>query len=466
MTEAPQDGEDLHPPEPEKPAAPKEEPTDWRVVAIIGIAVLLLLAAYVNRRFYGNKTPGPPAVEEAATPQAPPQAPAGPRLSPKQRYEMLRTNCRNDLFGTLFSLDGGPLILARPPLLAPSENALQPPAHEPGLLFDLRERLEGIEPTSFQRRGFFNKPGMAYLDSFPPLGLSDSLKLVIWPAEQVSLNIIGDNHVVIGVVAGGEARAYPLRLANYHEVVNDTLGGRPIAVAWSALALAAEAFDRAGPDGGVREFGSAGLLYQSAIVLYDVKTLSLWSPTRRLCLAGASTGADLSPLPAVVTTWKEWKRLHPETTALTGTDPVLNINYDTNPATPPDYYNPRAPILHPVDGMDVETTPMPLKTRVYGVTGPDGRVKAYAMWLLEEAEGPISDEIGGVKAVLEYNAEANILSARTEADEPLLVETMFWMAWFGAHPDTEVWQEQRLIDEMYPPAQPAAGPEADTGPAS
>jgi hypothetical protein len=463
--ETPRDDADSSSPQPESTPPPpqQEETTDWRVVVIIGVAALLLLAAFVNRKFYGKKAPeGPTAAEPPAAREPQQRPPTGPTLSPAEQYRRLLAKYRAELLGTLFVVEGKQMLLARPPLVATSdENAPGDVQYKPGILFDVSNRVEGVAPTDFQRRGFFNMPGLAFMESFPSLRLDDSVKLVVKPAVEVSLDVVADNHVVIGVVAGEESRAYPLRLVNHHEVINDTLGGKPIVVCWSALALSGEAFDRTAAEGSDRVFGSAGLMHQGVIVMYDEKTRSLWSPSRRQCLAGESAGAVLSPLPAYLTTWKEWRRLHPETTALVGTDPVLNINYDSNPAVPPNYYGPSPAVLHPVAGLDIATTPMPLKARVFGIALPDGRARAYAMVLLEELKEPTSDTFGEMRVLLDYDSEANVLRATTGDGAALPVETMFWIAWQGAHPDTEIWQEERVREMMNPKA-PSAGPTVDT----
>jgi len=459
MTETPPNGVEDNPPQPESapPTPPQDEATDWRVVVIIGVAALLLLAAFINRRYYGKKPLEGPATEKppvAGEPQ--PRQPTGSVLSPSQQYQKLLAEYRAELLGTLFIVEGKPMLLARPPLVAPLDEAtVGQVAHEPGVLYDVSKRVEGVEPTDFQRRGFFDMPGMAYMDSFPPLGVDDSVKLIVKPAAEVSLDVVADNHVVVGVAVGGESRAYPMRLLNHHEVVNDVLGGKPIVVAWSALALSGAAFDRTAADGSVRTFGSAGLMHQGVIVMYDAQTRSLWSPSRHQCLAGELAGAALSPITTCLTTWKEWRRLHPETTALAGTDPVLNIKYDSNPAAPPNYYGANPAVLHPVAGMDISATPMPLKARVFGIALPDGRAKAYPMRLLEELKERTPDTIGDVAVLLDYDAEANVLMAKTEDGADLPVETMFWMVWSSAHPDTEVWQEARMREMMAPKASPA-----------
>lgn len=127
---------------------------------------------------------------------------------------------------------------------------------------------------------------------------------------------------VLGVVVNGEARAYPLAMLNAHEVVNDTLGGVPIAVTFSPLADSAMVFDRR-LGGRERLFRVSGLLLNSNLVMYDVATApdepSLWSQLGRRAIAGpaAAEGLVLEPLPHVnLASWSAWLAAHPDTTVI------------------------------------------------------------------------------------------------------------------------------------------------------
>src|SRR5687768_14424070 len=73
---------------------------------------------------------------------------------------------------------------------------------------------------------------------------------------------------VIGVEIGGDARAYPLRILTWHEIVNDVVGAVPVAVTYCPLCNAAIVFRRE-LDGTVLEFGTTGRLRNSDLVMYD-----------------------------------------------------------------------------------------------------------------------------------------------------------------------------------------------------
>lgn len=130
---------------------------------------------------------------------------------------------------------------------------------------------------------------------------------------------------VVGVVVAGEARAYPIPLLEAHEIVNDELGGVPIAVSFSPLADLAVVFDRR-LGGSTREFGLSGLMLDSAHLLYDravdpaeAEASSLWSPLRLRAVAGADSGESLTLVPLVsIARWSDWLAEHPETTVAVG----------------------------------------------------------------------------------------------------------------------------------------------------
>jgi hypothetical protein len=129
---------------------------------------------------------------------------------------------------------------------------------------------------------------------------------------------------VIGVVVGGESRAYPLPLLEAHEIVNDTLAGVPIAICYSPLADAVVVLDRrAGGD--ALTFGLSGLLFSATHLLYDREAVaageppSLFSPLLGSVVAGPLAGASLRRIPGVsVARWDAWLEAHPDTTVARG----------------------------------------------------------------------------------------------------------------------------------------------------
>lgn len=170
-----------------------------------------------------------------------------------------------------------------------------------------------------------------------------------------------DDDPVIGVDVDGVARAYPERVLAYHEVINDTLGGRRITVAYSPLAgYAAAFFDERGG------FGSEGALYEGFSLVYDHATGSAWLPVRGECVQGAARGARLVPARHVRASFKAWKELRP---AATVSWPVVRekdrerYRYDLDPFAW--YERDDAHLVGPLGYFDLR---MPKKRRVLGVS--------------------------------------------------------------------------------------------------
>ena len=101
---------------------------------------------------------------------------------------------------------------------------------------------------------------------------------------------------VISVAVGGEAKAYPLRIMIWHEIVNDTVGGVPIAVTWCPLCNSSVVFDRR-LGGRTLSFGTTGKLRNSDLVMYDRETESWWQQFGGECIVGALLGAKLKLVP-------------------------------------------------------------------------------------------------------------------------------------------------------------------------
>ena len=120
---------------------------------------------------------------------------------------------------------------------------------------------------------------------------------------------------VLGLVRNGEARAYPLRILNYHEIVNHQISGESLLVTFCPLCGTGVAFS-AVVDGSPSDFGVSGLLYNSDLLLYDRQTESLWSQITGKAIAGPMVGSRLQRLALTQTSWANWRARHPETLVL------------------------------------------------------------------------------------------------------------------------------------------------------
>lgn len=116
---------------------------------------------------------------------------------------------------------------------------------------------------------------------------------------------------VVGLIIDGDARAYPLRFLTRHEIVNDTVGGIPVAVTYCPLCNAAIVFDRR-IDGEAVEFGTTGNLRNSDLVMYDRRTESWWQQFTGTAIVGELTGTELTFVPARLESYENFQARAPE----------------------------------------------------------------------------------------------------------------------------------------------------------
>lgn len=167
---------------------------------------------------------------------------------------------------------------------------------------------------------------------------------------------------VIALRVQGDARAYPLQILTYHEIVNDTVGGVPVAVTFCPLCNASIVFDRR-VGGRVLDFGTTGRLRKSDLVMYDRQTESWWQQFTGVGIVGTYAGTKLATLPAEVVSFDEFRNAYPAGRVLsraTGYSRPYGRNpyrgYDRigqNPFLFSDPVDPRLPAMERVLGASV-----------------------------------------------------------------------------------------------------------------
>jgi hypothetical protein len=131
-------------------------------------------------------------------------------------------------------------------------------------------------------------------------------------------NYLLPDEPVFGISINGDARAYPLRILDWHEMANDVVGGVPVSLAYCTLCGAAIAYDGRANNGQIYTFGSSGFLFRSNKLMYDRQTQTLWNQLTGEPVLGVLVGQDvkLELLPVVLTSWEAWKQQHPDTMVL------------------------------------------------------------------------------------------------------------------------------------------------------
>ena len=156
--------------------------------------------------------------------------------------------------------------------------------------------------------------------------LPERFELPVEPTTEFSIktvreakNALNPAELVLGVTVGGASRAYPINLMNEehlrYKVLNDTLGGRPIAATWCNACSNGIVYDRV-VDGKSLLLGVSGQLWKESMVLYDQGTHSLWSHLLGEAKLGRLKGKRLQRLPSLLTDWESWRREHPDGTVV------------------------------------------------------------------------------------------------------------------------------------------------------
>ena len=255
----------------------------------------------------------------------------------------------------------------------------------------------------------------------------DSIQAIDEPefqtAEAASSAMDPDERV-IGIEINGDARAYPIPILSVHEIVNDEIGGEPVAITWCPLCYTALVFSRniENRDSPV-SFGVSGKLLYETLVMYDRETDSLWSQLYGSAIEGPMSGARLSFFPGVFTKWSAWLEQHPNTLVLDKAATCERFNcgtYSSNPRGSYDvdpyasyYIRPGQGVVNTQIPRDEESALDSPKRRVLGIRIA-GKARAYPYDILA-ALSVINDAVNGSPVLIwfEANTETGMAYSRT-----------------------------------------------------
>ncbi len=299
-----------------------------------------------------------------------------------------------------------------------------------------------------------------------------------------AVDFLADNEPVLALEIDGDARAYPVQIMTWHEIVNDTVGGIPVSVTYCPLCNSAVAYDRR-VDGRVLDFGTSGLLWNSALVMYDRQTETLWSHFTGEGVIGELTGQELDDHPLATVAWSVWRDAHPDGLVLSR-ETGFDRDYGRNPYPGYDAVD-GVPFLFEgdVDGRFTAMTrivgieadgvavgiPLVLLEERRVVTGAIGQTPIVAWWTpgtssaLDSASIASGDDVGatgvfepvadGTDLTFSRNDDATFIDDQTGSTWNVLGEAVggqlagtrldaiahvdtFWFAWSAFRPDTAV----------------------------
>jgi hypothetical protein len=294
-----------------------------------------------------------------------------------------------------------------------------------------------------------------------------------------------DREPVVFVQVGDDARAYPIQILMWHEIVNDTVGDEPLIVSFCPLCNTAIAFKRT-LDGQVLDFGTTGRLRYSNLIMYDRQTETWWQQATGDAIAGEHTGAQLEFYPASMISWEDFKSLYPDGKVLSR-DTGHPRNYGRNPyfgyddidqtpflysgatpgqlppmsrvltidlkneavAYPYDVLSEMNVINDTVGGEDLvvfwaEGTASALDTSNISEGREVGSAVAYSRWLdnqklsFEFTEGKFLDEQTGS----EWNVLGQAIAGEWTGKQltPVVSINHFWFSWAAFKPETRIYQ--------------------------
>ncbi len=266
-------------------------------------------------------------------------------------------------------------------------------------------------------------------------------------ASQSEVSDLAGNEPVIGVALDGIARAYPLRVLIWHEIVNDIMGDTPITVTYCPLCNSAVVFDRR-VDGRILDFGTTGKLRNSDLVMYDRQTESWWQQFIGEAVVGELTGTRLRTIPARLESYAAFSERHPDGKVLVPNNPSMR-NYGHNPYV----------------GYDERTRPLPFfftgempegiepMARVVAFR-VDGKPRAVAMNLLAERktlqEGDVTltwtagqSTALGKSRISEGRDVGSVTAQRTTGGrtEDIVYDVTFAFVFHAFHPEAAIRQK-------------------------
>ncbi len=263
----------------------------------------------------------------------------------------------------------------------------------------------------------------------PPRDGIPALLHPIFSSVQRAKIDFGLNERVIVVQKGDLVKVYPISILNWHEIVNDTLGGEPIVVTYCPLCGTGVVF-HSGYKNKKLTFGVSGLLYQSDVLLYDHQTESLWSQIMRKGVTGTHKDASLRVFPSKLVMFKDIVTKHPKAQVLS-----LNTGYDREYNQDPYAGYERSNVLY-FDVHQIDRS-VPLKTWTLFVEVGTSQM-LVPISVLPKHKNNLSINVSGQKISITYNIKDRVMTCRS--DEEVTCMTGYWFALKTFYPKAKIYK--------------------------
>ncbi len=248
------------------------------------------------------------------------------------------------------------------------------------------------------------------------------------------VDFLEPEEMVISLVMDGTAKAYPLKILNWHEIVNDEVNGEPVLITFCPLCYTGIAFQRV-LDGEPVEFGVSGKLLNNNLVMYDRKTESYWEQLTGKAIVGPKTGEKLEFINVWTVSWADFQEDHPEGLVL-AIPQGSQRDYNYYPYG--DYQTSERVLFE----NEHEDNRLHRKEIVYGLI-VNGQAKAYPEELIQEqlAEGgTILDSLGGADLQITYQ-NGKFTPVNLQNNQQIDFQIGFFFAWAAFHPQTDIYQQ-------------------------
>lgn len=242
-----------------------------------------------------------------------------------------------------------------------------------------------------------------------------------------SITFIHDEDVMMLVDYNGVQKAYPRKIMQTHEIVNDHFDGKPLAMTYCPLCGTSVAFVPI-IDGERVEFGVSGVLHNSDLVMYDRKTRSLWGQITGRAIVGPKTGDRLKTVSVGLMTWKELKAEFGQSQILLPPtdkhEKYKNFHYQK--------YTESEKIMFPVAAEDAR---LANKQVVYGIEIDDQYIAFEEKYLKKRS--PMVESFGKYTLQVSYQ-NGKVLAVDKKSGQQFNVLRVYWFAWFAFHPETQL----------------------------
>ena len=274
-------------------------------------------------------------------------------------------------------------------------------------------------------------PADEILHGGPP---KDGIPAILTPhfIKASEASFLQDNDRILGVVIDNVARAYPIKILNWHELVNDTINNKAFVVSYCPLCGTGLVFSSViGKDNLI--FGVSGLLYNSDVLFFDKQTESLWSQILGQAVSGKYKGTLLTALPTQHTNWLAWKKSHPHTEVLS-LETGHNRNYERDPYAG---YEKARTIYFQVNNKAPDTYHP--KEIVAGLK-IGNFYKAYPfIELNKNNKTSFVETIQGKEYQFYWDSANQLLQIKNEKGEAIPFIQGYWFAWFAFYPKTLIY---------------------------